>query len=88
MKSLLIFMLVTYFTEIRRIIPSTMSKKIGQGIRAFENADPAVKSIVDEAKKSAAAEIRRRNDSMKRAGLGKHRLVGDNLKHIPCKYRK
>jgi len=85
MKSLLTFMLIAWYSDLRRNVPSNIATKVNAAIRGFSHADSEVAKIVDNAKKSGAAQSRKYTRSQQRFNLAKTRRRGTHLQHIPCK---
>jgi len=85
MKSLLIFMLEAWYTDVRKSVPATVSNRVNSGIRAFSNADPTLREIVNLAKKSGAAAVVHRKRSQIKFNLARQRRYGANIKHVPCR---
>lgn len=85
MKSLLSFLLIAWYSDLRRNVPSNIASKVNAGIRGFANADPKVAELVEIAKKSGAAQARKYTRNQQRLNLAKTRRRGSHLQHIPCR---
>ena len=85
MKSLCMFLLENWYSDVRKSVPATVSKRINAGIRSFENSSDEVKEAVQLAKNSgAAAEARRRRKQVLRT-LYHGKLQRGNIVHKPSK---
>ena len=49
MKSLLSFLLIAWYSDLRRNVPSNIASKVNAGIRGFAHADPKVAELVEKA---------------------------------------
>lgn len=88
MKSLLICMLVHYYTDIKRNIPGRLSNKIDADIRSLCNDKPELSNIRRNCKNIAEAEKARiRRKEQKRFKNYRHSPI-TGAEHVPCRERK
>lgn len=88
MKSLLICLLVHYYSDIKRQIPAKLSRKIDDDIRDLCHDKPELAKIRSNCKNIAEAEKARiRRAETKRMKNYKH-AGNPHVKHVPCRDRK
>lgn len=85
MKSLLICLLVHYYTDIKRRIPAKLSRKIDSDIRSLclEKAD--LEAIRSNCKNVAEAEKARRRRQEHKHKLPAKSDHNPGVQHVPCR---
>lgn len=84
MKSVLIYLLAAWYTDIRKGVPAATSRRLNAGIKSFADSDPAVAACVEEAKKIADAERVRNRRKTIGAAIRQGRMKNGNIVHVPC----
>lgn len=85
MDSLCMFLLEAWYTDVRKSVPATVSKRVNNGIRSFANASPETSKAVKLAKMSGAAlDAKRRRKDVASALKHGHRR-GSSIVHSPSR---
>lgn len=84
MKSLLIFMLEAWYTDVRKHVPAKIAKRVNSGIRSFERNNSDVKDAVKKAKNSAVATHGRRTRNAAKLNKAKQIAAARHVEVVPC----